>query len=156
MGTRPNPSAERWTPDPEVTPSEPLGFNRSYEISLNNTMTTRFMTATTERGRNDHWTVRQTFIVNVRNGLHARPCALLVKTLRPFRCRAEVEANGEKANGQSIMGLMVLAAGYGTPITFTLTGEDAGQAMAAVSRLFDTRFEDAYQSSPTAAGVRTV
>ena len=95
----------------------------------------------------DAQTARQSFVVNIELGLHARPCALLVKTLRPFRSDVLVEANGEEASGHSIMGLMMLAAGLGSVITITITGEDAPQAMAAIGRLFVTRFADAYGSS---------
>jgi phosphotransferase system HPr (HPr) family protein len=89
--------------------------------------------------------VRQTFVVNLDNGLHARPCALLVKVLRPFTAKVEVQANSEMASGHSIMGLMALAAGYGTEITFTITGKEAAQAMDAVREVFATRFEGAYR-----------
>lgn len=89
--------------------------------------------------------LRQTFVVNLENGLHARPCALLVKTLQPFTAKVEVEANGEKASGHSIMGLMALAAAFGTETTFTITGKDAAEAMAAVQHVFATGFEKAYR-----------
>ncbi len=90
----------------------------------------------------------ETFVVNLEHGLHARPCALLAKTLRPFKCDVMVEANGEQASGHSIMGLMALAAGFGTPVTFTMTGLDAPVAMAAVNHLFDTHFVEAYHTAP--------
>lgn len=89
-------------------------------------------------------TLRETFILNLEHGLHARPCALLVKTLRPYRCRVEVQVEGEKANGNSIMGLMALAAVNKSKIDFSFTGLDAPQAVEAVRHLFETRFEDAY------------
>ncbi len=89
-------------------------------------------------------TLRQTFVLNLEHGLHARPCALLIKTLVPFRCDVQVEANGERANGHSIMGLMALAAAKGSKITFTITGQSAPAAMAAVSQVFETNFEEAY------------
>jgi phosphotransferase system HPr (HPr) family protein len=85
--------------------------------------------------------VRRTFVVNTQPGLHARPCALLVQALQAYRSTAEVEVGAEKASGKSILGLMMLAAGYGSEITFTIVGEDAIEAMAAVHRLFDVRFE---------------
>lgn len=84
--------------------------------------------------------LRQTFIVKLKHGLHARPCAQLVKVLRPFRSRVDVQANGQDANGHSIMGLMALAAGHDSRLTFTISGTDAPQAMTAVSRLFETDF----------------
>ncbi len=90
------------------------------------------------------WTVerslRQTFVVKLKHGLHARPCAQLVKTLRPFRSRVDVHANGHQANGHSIMGLMALAAGPECRLTFTISGTDAPQAMNAVNQLFENDF----------------
>jgi len=46
-------------------------------------------------------------------GIHARPAALFVKTANRFTCDIFVEKDGEKVNGKSIMGLMMLAAGEG-------------------------------------------
>ena len=92
-------------------------------------------------------TLRQTFLVNLLHGLHARPCALLVKRLQRFQANVEVEANGERASGHSIMSLMALAASYGSEVTFTITGADAAEAMAVVTRLFETHFEEAYRGS---------
>jgi phosphotransferase system HPr (HPr) family protein len=88
--------------------------------------------------------MRETFTVDLLHGLHARPCALLVKTLRPFQCEVEVHANGHIANGHSIMGLMALAAADKTPVTFIVTGDRAPETMAAIRHLFETHFEDAY------------
>ena len=104
-----------------------------------------------EWDRDNLRTMSETFVVNLKHGLHARPCALMVKTLRPFKCEVVVEANGERASGHSIMSLMALAAGPGTAITFRMTGLDAPVAMAAVSRLFQTHFADAYHSTPRPA-----
>ncbi len=93
--------------------------------------------------------LRQTFAMTNRNGLHARPCALLAKTLRPFACAVKVEANGAIASGNSILGLMSLAVGFESKLTFTITGREAARAMAAVQRLFDTQFEEAYAPGVT-------
>jgi phosphocarrier protein HPr len=100
--------------------------------------------------------LRQTFIMNNPNGLHARPSALIVKTLRPFQCKATVECKGLRANAESILGLMSLAAACGSKMTFTVTGGDAAQAMAAVHRLFDTHFEEAYRAAVDPAGTAPV
>ena len=88
--------------------------------------------------------LRRTFIMTNRNGLHARPCALLIKALNKFHCDVSVEHDGEIANGHSILGLMCLAVGCESKMTFVMTGDDAPQAMAAVQKLFNTRFEEAY------------
>ena len=86
-------------------------------------------------------------MVDLQHGLHARPCALLIKTLRPFRANVLVQANGEAASGHSIISLMALAAGRGAKVSFTITGEDAFKAMDAVRQLFETRFEGAFKAS---------
>ena len=92
-------------------------------------------------------TLRQTFAMTNRYGLHARPYALLVKTLRPFACEVKVENDDATASGNSILGLMVLAAGFGSKLTFVISGSEAARAMAAVQRLFDTHFEDVYPAA---------
>ena len=90
--------------------------------------------------------LRRVLVVPNQWGLHARPCALLVKTLRPFRCDVKVQTDGPVANGHSILSLLGLAAGFGTRLSFTATGIDAAQALAAVERLFESQFEEAYKT----------
>ncbi|HLH53682.1 MAG TPA: HPr family phosphocarrier protein [Verrucomicrobiae bacterium] len=85
--------------------------------------------------------IRRSFVVNLEQGLHARPCALLVKTLQAYSSDVLVECNGETASGKSILGLLTLGAGPGSVMTFTIEGEDALEAMAQVERLFSSRFE---------------
>lgn len=91
-----------------------------------------------------HPTLRQNFIMTNRNGLHARPCAVLIQTLRPFACVIKVEHEDVTANGNSILGLMALGAGFRSKLTFTISGSEAARAMAAVQRLFETQFQEAY------------
>ena len=75
-----------------------------------------------------------------RNGLHARPAALFVKTSSRFHSEIWVEKDGEKVNGKSIMGLMMLAAGKGSVLRITAEGEDAGLVMQELESLISTRF----------------
>lgn len=94
--------------------------------------------------------LRREFTMTNRNGLHARPCALLEKALRPFTCDALVKHGASSTNGRSIFGLMGLAVGYETKLTFVIRGSDAAPAMAAVQRLlFDTEFQEAYLPEDT-------
>jgi phosphocarrier protein HPr len=60
-----------------------------------------------------------------KSGLHARPAAMFVKTANRFGCEIFVEKDGEKINGKSIMGLMMLAAGPGSKVTLYIKGADA-------------------------------
>jgi phosphocarrier protein HPr len=68
-------------------------------------------------------------------GIHARPAALFVKTANRFACEIFVEKDGEKINGKSIMGLMMLAAGPGSKVTLHVRGADAAQAIAELEAL---------------------
>jgi phosphocarrier protein len=80
---------------------------------------------------------------------------MLVKAVRPYRLSVEVEAAGEKASGNSVLGLMALGACYGSEVTFTIVGENAFQAMAAVHHLFETHFEDPRRPSAAVAKAPT-
>jgi phosphocarrier protein len=75
-----------------------------------------------------------------RNGLHARPAALFVKTSSRYRSEVWVEKDGEKVNGKSIMGLMMLAAGKGSVLRVTAEGDDAGMVLTELEQLIRTRF----------------
>ncbi|MCE9587967.1 MAG: HPr family phosphocarrier protein [Verrucomicrobia bacterium] len=75
-----------------------------------------------------------------RNGLHARPAALFVKTSSRFRSEVWVEKDGERVNGKSIMGLMMLAAGKGSVLRVTAEGDDATTVMTELEQLIRTRF----------------
>ena len=75
-----------------------------------------------------------------RNGLHARPAALFVKTSSRFHSEVWVEKDGEKFNGKSIMGLMMLAAGKGSILRITAEGDDAELVMQELESLVATRF----------------
>lgn len=75
-----------------------------------------------------------------RNGLHARPAALFVKTSSRFQAEVWVEKDGERVNGKSIMGLMMLAAGKGSVLRVTAEGHDALSALTELEVLIQTRF----------------
>jgi phosphocarrier protein HPr len=68
-------------------------------------------------------------------GIHARPAALFVKTANRFACDIFVEKDGERINGKSIMGLMMLAAGPGSKVTLHVKGTDAAEAIAELEAL---------------------
>lgn len=73
-------------------------------------------------------------VVN-RLGLHARPAALFVRKANEFECDIEVEKDGERVNGKSIMGLMMLAAGQGTRLRLLARGPQAAAALDALEGL---------------------
>lgn len=85
-------------------------------------------------------TIRSTVTVQNLNGLDSRPAAMLIKRLSAFRCQVLAECSGEIANTRSMLGLLGLAAGPTSKITFTATGVDAEQAIEAIRQLFTSRF----------------
>lgn len=75
-------------------------------------------------------------------GIHARPAAVFVKTANRFASEILVEKDGEKINGKSIMGLMMLAAGPGSKLTLHVRGDDASQAIAELEALVQRKFDE--------------
>lgn len=78
-------------------------------------------------------------IVNEK-GLHARASAKLVEVVEGFDARAEVSCNGQSAPGDSIMGLLMLAASKGTSIEVQTRGPQAEALADAVEALVGDRF----------------
>lgn len=82
------------------------------------------------------------FVVLNKLGIHARPAALFVKTANRFACEIYVEKDGEKINGKSIMGLMMLAAGPGSKLTVHAIGADAAKALTEIEGLIKRKFDE--------------
>jgi len=77
-----------------------------------------------------------------KSGIHARPAAMFVKTANRFGSEIFVEKDGEKINGKSIMGLMMLAAGPGSKVTLHVKGADAAAAIAELEALVKRKFDE--------------
>ncbi|MAG14134.1 MAG: phosphocarrier protein HPr [Spirochaetales bacterium] len=86
-------------------------------------------------------TCREVTILN-RAGIHARPAALIVQTANKFVSKIFLEKESTKINAKSIMGIITLGAAYKTQLTLSADGEDETDAVAAIAKLFDTRFEE--------------
>lgn len=82
-------------------------------------------------------------IVNEK-GLHARASAKLVEVVEGFDARAEVSRDGMTASGDSIMGLLMLAASKGTTIDVETTGPDAEALADALEALVADKFGEDY------------
>jgi len=84
--------------------------------------------------------VTRTFeIVNVK-GLHARASARFVEVVEEYDARAAVRRDGLSASGDSIMGLLMLAASMGTTIEVETTGPEAQPLADALETLIADRF----------------
>lgn len=78
-------------------------------------------------------------IVNEK-GLHARASARFVEVVERHDARAEVEKDGMRVSGDSIMGLLMLAASRGTSIEVTTSGPEAEALAQALEMLVADRF----------------
>ncbi|MGF1450929.1 MAG: HPr family phosphocarrier protein [Opitutales bacterium] len=77
-------------------------------------------------------------------GIHARPAAMIVRVANRYETvDLWVEKDGDQVNGKSIMGLMMLAAGNGSQLTFIASGDNANEMLDEMADLFDRRFEEA-------------
>ena len=84
---------------------------------------------------------KELLIINKR-GLHARASAKFVQTVERFNAEIWVTRGSETVGGTSIMGLMMLAAGPGTAVTVSAKGPDAEAAIAAITELVASKFNE--------------
>ena len=75
-------------------------------------------------------------------GLHARASAKLTQVASGFKCEVWLLRNGRRVNANSIMGVMMLAAGKGSTVTIEAEGEDADAALAALRKLIADKFDE--------------
>ncbi|MDB6121053.1 MAG: Phosphotransferase system, phosphocarrier protein HPr [Pedosphaera sp.] len=90
----------------------------------------------------DGGTMTKDLMVSNKLGIHARPAAMFVKVANRYTCDIFVEKDGEKVNGKSIMGLMMLAAGPGSRLTVHAQGNDASAAIAELELLLHRKFDE--------------
>ena len=80
-------------------------------------------------------------IINQR-GLHARAASKLVNVVKKYKSLVTVSKNNQKVTGNSILGLMMLAAGLGDKIIFEVTGEDEEESIEAIKILVNNGFDE--------------
>lgn len=81
-------------------------------------------------------------VISNKLGLHARAAAKLVQLTARFASPVFIQCKGKEVNSKSILGVMMLAAGKGTPITLKAEGADAEEALNAVVELFERKFDE--------------
>jgi len=89
----------------------------------------------------DGFLTKELVILN-KSGIHARPAAMFVKIANRYASDIFVEKDGEKINGKSIMGLMMLAAGPGSKVTLHVKGDDATTVLAELEALVLRKFDE--------------
>lgn len=86
--------------------------------------------------------VEKTLVITNAKGLHARAAAAFVKTADKFDAEVTVSKDGESVSGHSIMGLMMLGAACGSEILVTCSGAQAADALSALEKLIDDKFNE--------------
>lgn len=84
--------------------------------------------------------LRREVRINNLRGLHARASAKFVSLASDLPATIEVEKDGNRVCGTSIMGLMMLGAAMGDSITIHAKGKDAEQALQQLVSLVESRF----------------
>jgi len=85
-------------------------------------------------------TAERTVTIVNKHGLHARPAAEIVKTAARFKSDIVLVRDDLEVNGKSIMGVMMLAAEFGSSLILRAKGVDAEQAVEAIAQLVAARF----------------
>lgn len=85
---------------------------------------------------------RSVTIIN-KLGLHARASSKFVSLASKFHSQIELSRGTKIVNAKSIMGVMMLAAAKDTELSLKIDGNDETQAMEALTKLIDNRFDEA-------------
>ncbi|SMP35864.1 HPr family phosphocarrier protein [Shimia sagamensis] len=88
--------------------------------------------------------VQRTMQIVNEKGLHARASAKLVEVVEGFDASAEVAKDGLSAGGDSIMGLLMLAASKGTSVEVETSGPDAKALADAIEALVADKFGEGF------------
>jgi phosphocarrier protein HPr len=82
--------------------------------------------------------------VEIKNklGLHARAAAKLVHIAARYKSDIKIRKADEEVDGKSILGILLLAAGRGTTVTLRADGPDERDALEAIEKLIDAKFDE--------------
>ncbi|MBI4846397.1 MAG: HPr family phosphocarrier protein [Candidatus Omnitrophica bacterium] len=74
-------------------------------------------------------------VIRNKTGLHARPAAVFVQIANKFDSEITVSKGEQKVNGKSIMGILMLAAGFGQEVVISAEGPDAANAVLELEKI---------------------
>jgi phosphocarrier protein len=88
--------------------------------------------------------MEQIRIFEIKNklGLHARAAAKLVQVATKFKSRIYFEKDGWEVNGKSMLGILTLECAMGSRLIVRARGKDAPEAIAALGRLIENKFDE--------------
>lgn len=85
-------------------------------------------------------TIKQTITIQNKLGLHTRATIKLVELVNKFDAKLSIKHHDKQADADSVLGLLVLETCYGQEIEIIATGNEAKQAMLAVTKLIEDKF----------------
>ncbi|MDI9510288.1 MAG: HPr family phosphocarrier protein [Clostridiales bacterium] len=83
--------------------------------------------------------IRKEIVINIPNGLEARPVALLVQVASQYECSIYVESDEKKINAKSIMGMMSLGLAPGAKVFVTADGSDEEEAINDIEKYLSNK-----------------
>ncbi len=90
-----------------------------------------------------HTSISKKLTIVNKLGLHARAASKLAQLCQQFSAQITLSLEGKEADASSIMAIMLLAGGQGKIVNVTARGEDALQALQAISQLICDKFDEA-------------
>ncbi|MCK4654058.1 MAG: HPr family phosphocarrier protein [Candidatus Cloacimonetes bacterium] len=84
--------------------------------------------------------IRKTIVIVNKLGMHARPATLIVKAASKYRSDFRIIKEDMEINGKSIMGVMTLAAEYGSELELVADGVDEEFLIKEIAELFASKF----------------
>src|SRR5580704_1958688 len=85
---------------------------------------------------------RRTVTINLREGLHLRPVAQIVETVRRFGCSVRISKGSLSADAGNVLDLIPLKAEFGDTLVLEATGDKAAETLDELVRLFESNFDD--------------
>jgi phosphotransferase system HPr (HPr) family protein len=86
--------------------------------------------------------VESTVVITNKVGLHARPATLFVQEAARFQAQIQVQYGEQSANARSILGILKLGARHGATLVLRAEGEDADEAIQALTELVERKFDE--------------
>lgn len=83
--------------------------------------------------------ITKDILINISNGLEARPVALLVQVASQYECSIYVVSGDKRVNAKSIMGMMSLGISAGETVTVTADGTDEKAAVENIEKYLSTK-----------------
>jgi catabolite repression HPr-like protein len=83
--------------------------------------------------------ITKEIVINIPNGLEARPIALLVQVASQYECSIHVASNEKRVNAKSIMGMMSMGISAGETVTVTADGPDEKAAIENIEKYLSSK-----------------